>query len=123
MTQSACAKNVDQEQPQVLALQGKSLPKTLQWLRIRFYWHLNVAIGLLGLLVNREEMLFNLFENGGIVIDHTTVETHLNWCVGHQQVLPFMAIEVFDPPFLIPIATKKLHVMYQLPPGWLKSSF
>jgi hypothetical protein len=62
------------------------------------------SFGLLGLLVNREEMLFNLFENGGIVVDHTTVETHLNWCVGHQQVFPFRAIEVFDPPFLILVA-------------------
>jgi hypothetical protein len=58
--------------------------------------------------VNREEMLFNRFENSGIVIDHTTVETHLNWCVGHQQVLTLMAIEVFDPPFLILVTTTEI---------------
>jgi hypothetical protein len=35
--------------------------KFFAWLCVRFCWHLNVAIGLFGLLVNREEMLFNTF--------------------------------------------------------------
>jgi hypothetical protein len=46
-------------------------------------------------------MLFNFFEHGSIVIDHPTVTADLHGRVGNQQILPLMAIEVFDPAFLI----------------------
>jgi hypothetical protein len=58
--------------------------------------------------MNCEEMLFNLFEHGSIVIDHATVAADLHGCVGNQQVLPLMAIEVFDPAFLILVTATEI---------------
>jgi hypothetical protein len=68
----------------------------------------DIAIGFLCVLVNREEMVCNLFEHGGIVIDHATVEADLYWCVRNQQVLLLMAVEVFDPAFLIAITATEI---------------
>jgi|SRR5712691_1722666 len=77
-------------------------------LRVSLCRHLNIAIGFFCVLVNREEMVFNLFEHGGIVIDHATVETDLYWRVRNQQVLPLMAVEVFDPTFLISVTATEI---------------
>src|SRR6266403_1635625 len=77
-------------------------------LRVSLCRHLNIAIRFFCVLVNREEMVFNLFEHGGIVIDHATIEADLYWCVRNQQVLLLMAVEVFDPAFLIAITATEI---------------
>lgn len=63
--------------------------------------HFNVAIWRFSFLLNGEETPFNLFENRGIVVDHTAFETNLNRSVGNQQIFAFVTIEVFDSAFLI----------------------
>jgi hypothetical protein len=51
-------------------------------------------------------MLFNFFEHGSIIIDHTAVAADLYGRVGNQQILPLMAVEVFDPAFLRLVTAK-----------------
>ena len=68
--------------------------------------------------MNREEIVFNLFEHSGIVIDHAAVASDLHWRVRNQQILPLMAIEVFDPAFLIPVTATEItgHGPHRLSP-------
>jgi hypothetical protein len=58
--------------------------------------------------MNREKMVLNLFEYGGIVIDHPAVAADFHWRIGNQQILPLMAIEIVDPAFLIPVTATKI---------------
>ena len=77
-------------------------------LRVSLCRHLNIAIRCFRVLVNREEMVLNLFEHGGIVIDHTAVAADFHWRIGNQQILPLMAIEIVDPPFLILVTATEI---------------
>jgi hypothetical protein len=60
------------------------------------------------MLVNREKMVLNLFEYGGIVIDHTAIAADFHWRIGNQQILPLMAIEIVNSAFLIPVTTTEI---------------
>jgi hypothetical protein len=53
-------------------------------------------------------MLLNLFEHGGIVIDNAAVAADLHGRIGNQQILPLMAIEVFDPAFFILVTATEI---------------
>jgi hypothetical protein len=52
--------------------------------------------------------VLNLFEDSGIVINHTAVVADFHWRIGNQQILPLMAIEIIDPAFLIPVTTTEI---------------
>lgn len=62
-------------------------------LRVSLCRHLNITIGYFRLLMNRAEMVFNLSKHNGIVIDHAAIAADFHWRIGHQQILPLMAIE------------------------------
>jgi hypothetical protein len=59
-------------------------------------------------LVNREKVVLNAFEYGGIVIDHPAVAADFHWRIGNQQVLSLMAVEVVDPAFLVPVTATEI---------------
>ena len=66
-----------------------------------------LAIGFFHVLVNCEEMLFNLFEHGSIGIDHATVAVNSTGVLGTSSTSP-MAIVVFDPAFLILVTATEI---------------
>ena len=77
-------------------------------LGVGFRRHLNVPVWFFGLTLNSEEPPFDFFENCSIVVNHPAVETNLNWGIGNQQVLAFVAVEVFDSAFLIAVAAAEI---------------
>src|SRR5712691_11888383 len=77
-------------------------------LRVSLCRHLNIAIGCFRVLMNGEEMVLNLFEYDGIVIDHTAVAADLHRRIWHQQILSLMAIEIVDPAFLILVTATEI---------------
>jgi hypothetical protein len=74
----------------------------------RFLWHVDVAVGFLGLISDGEETALDFLEHCGIVIDHATIKTDFCGSVGDKQVLSLMAVEIFDATLLMLIAATEI---------------
>ena len=74
--------------------------------------HLDVAVRLLRPILNSEEVLLNLLEHCRIIVDHPAVEANLNRRIGNQQVLAFVAVEVFDSTLLTAVAATRVSLHF-----------
>jgi hypothetical protein len=44
------------------------------------------------ILVDGKEPPLDVLKDGGIVVNHPAIQTHLNRSIGDEQILPFVAV-------------------------------
>ena len=53
-------------------------------LGVGLFWHLNIAVRLLGLALDGEKALFDLFQHRRIIVDQPSVQADLDRHIWHQ---------------------------------------